>query len=121
MRIVLGPPGTGKTTKLLSLVESYLESGVPPDRIAYLAFTRKAAQEAVQRATSKFNIDKKDLPWFRTIHSFVFTAMNYSQDEIMNSKHYSELSEIIKVPLDSVPSAEEVSLSINNTELLQHY
>ena len=50
MRIVLGPPGTGKTTKLLSLVESYLESGVPPDRIGYFAFTRRAAQEAIDRA-----------------------------------------------------------------------
>ena len=58
MHIVLGPPGTGKTTKLLSLVESYLESGVPPDRIGYFAFTRRAAQEAIDRACLKFNFSK---------------------------------------------------------------
>ena len=28
MHIVLGPPGTGKTTKLLNLVEQYMQSGV---------------------------------------------------------------------------------------------
>ena len=33
MNIILGPPGTGKTTRLLTLVENYMEAGVPPDRI----------------------------------------------------------------------------------------
>ena len=43
-KIIFGPPGTGKTTRLLNIVEQELRIGVPPDRIAYLAFTRKAAQ-----------------------------------------------------------------------------
>ena len=64
MKIILGPPGTGKTTKLLSLVESYLEKGVEPDRIGYFAFTRRAANEAVERACLRFHLSKKDLPYF---------------------------------------------------------
>ena len=55
-KIIFGPPGTGKTTRLLNIVEQELRIGVPPDRIAYLAFTRKAAQEAVQRACTKFKL-----------------------------------------------------------------
>ena len=41
MNIVLGPPGTGKTTKLLGLVEMYINKGVAPDRIGYFAFTSR--------------------------------------------------------------------------------
>jgi superfamily I DNA/RNA helicase len=42
VNIILGPPGTGKTTTLLNIVDEAIESGIPPERIAYLAFTRKA-------------------------------------------------------------------------------
>ena len=43
---IFGPPGTGKTTSLLDMVDKALSSGVSPNKIAFLAFTRKAAHEA---------------------------------------------------------------------------
>ena len=45
--IVLGPPGTGKTTYLLKTVEQLFNKGVKPYELAYLAFTKKAATEAL--------------------------------------------------------------------------
>ena len=44
--IVLGPPGTGKTTTLLKKVDSYLKE-TDPDKIGYFAFTQKAAYHAL--------------------------------------------------------------------------
>ena len=69
---IYGPPGTGKTTKLLNIIEEAIADGVNPERIAFLSFTRKAAQEAIDRASLKFNLDQKHFPHFRTLHSLAF-------------------------------------------------
>ena len=37
--IVLGPPGTGKTTTLLNKVDDYLKQ-TDPDKVGYFAFTQ---------------------------------------------------------------------------------
>ena len=71
---IFGPPGTGKTTALLNMVDDALQSGIAPMNIAFLAFTRKAANEAKERAAARFNLDpKKDLFYFRTLHSLALT------------------------------------------------
>ena len=65
--LVLGPPGTGKTTYLLNKVDEAIKSGISPERIGFFAFTKKAAEEAKTRALSKFG--DINLPYFRTLHS----------------------------------------------------
>ena len=43
---IFGPPGTGKTTRLLDMVDKALAEGVQPHQIAFLAFTKKAAKRS---------------------------------------------------------------------------
>lgn len=66
---ISGPPGTGKSTALLNVVDSLLSSGVAPDEIIYTTFTRAGAYEARDRACARFRLSPESLPYFRTLHS----------------------------------------------------
>ena len=91
---VFGPPGSGKTTYLLNVVEQELAT-VHPSAIGYFAFTRKAPLEAKERAIIKFphlNPDV-DFPWFRTLHSLAYQCLGVSSKDIMKAEHYQQFAE----------------------------
>jgi superfamily I DNA/RNA helicase len=97
VQIILGPPGTGKTTTLLRIVEDALARGVPPEKIAYLAFTRKAAYEAQDRAMKQFGFEEARFPFFRTLHSLAFKELGLQRDEVMTNNHYRKLGKALGV------------------------
>lgn len=70
-----GPPGTGKSTTLLNLVDELIQSGISPENIVYTTFTRAGAHEAAARAGQKFNLPPSRLPWFRTLHSICYSLL----------------------------------------------
>jgi len=96
--IVLGPPGTGKTTTLLNKVDDYLKE-TDPDRIGYFAFTQKAAYHARDEAIKKFNLTEDDLPYFRTLHSLAFRKLGLKKDQVMQSRHYKDLGKRLGFPV----------------------
>ena len=101
-KIILGPPGTGKTHNLLNLVEQELAKGTPPDRIAFVAFTKKAASEARDRAMKKFNLEEQHLPYFRTLHSFAFNQLGLTKSEVMSRDNYKEFGHTFGMDLGSI-------------------
>jgi DNA helicase II / ATP-dependent DNA helicase PcrA len=97
--IVLGPPGTGKTTHLLGIVDEELTRGVPPDRIAYLSFTRRAANEAIDRAAEKFSQDQRSFPYFRTLHSFCFKQLGIRSSDVFQGRRVKDFGDYIGIPI----------------------
>ena len=97
--IVLGPPGTGKTTTLLNKVDEYLKN-TDPDKVGYFAFTQKAAYEARDRAIKKFNLTEDDLPYFRTLHSLAFRRLGIKKENVMQRRHYKDLGEKLGFPVN---------------------
>jgi ATP-dependent DNA helicase UvrD/PcrA len=91
--IVLGPPGTGKTTRLLDIVEEELARGTPPDRIGYYTFTRRGATEAQDRAMKKFGLTRQNLPHFRTLHSEAMRHLSLSSGQVMEGPRMQEFAD----------------------------
>ncbi len=108
VRKVFGPPGSGKTTFLLNVVELELNSDVPAQKIGYFAFTRKAANEAKERALAKFPHlnSETDFPWFRTLHSLAYRCLGVTSKDIMQPEHYRDFAKQAGLEI-AVDSGEE--------------
>lgn len=134
---VFGPPGSGKTTFLLNIVQVELETDVPPSQIGYFAFTKKAATEARDRAIEKFPSlrPETDFPWFRTLHSLAYRCLGVSTKDMMAPEHYQEFAKEagIQIVVDASsdeeflvkadhPILNEINIArIKGLDLREHY
>lgn len=95
--IILGPPGTGKTTELLNLIDGYLIKNTDPRKIGFVSFTRQSVNETKSRAATRFNKSERYFTYFRTIHSLAFMQLSMSKVGVMEKKHYQEVGNLLGV------------------------
>ncbi len=65
--MILGPPGTGKTTRLLSMIREDLKE-FSLDDIAFVSFSKAACEEATTRLKAMLGRETR-IPNFKTLHS----------------------------------------------------
>ena len=134
INIILGPPGTGKTTKLLEICKQKKEEGIGWDKIGFFSFSQKAAYEAKDRAREKFQASREDLVHFRTLHSFAYRNLAIDDNNLFKKKNWKELSSLVGWDLNFDESDESIYSNTNhkfvnlinlarlkNTDLLQEW
>lgn len=83
---IFGPPGTGKTTRLVEIAEQELTS----TKVAYLSYSKAAAAEATSRLTGDLRIS--------TIHALAFNALGLNRQQVVDKKELKKFGNMIGVP-----------------------
>lgn len=86
VKAIFGPPGTGKTHKLVEIAGATSKSAL------YLSFTRSAAAEAVSRLPDHADCRAS------TIHSMAFNAMNVSRSSVVDKRKLDIFSAMTGFP-----------------------
>ena len=107
-RKIYGPPGTGKTTKLINYVKTFYKLGTPLDKIGYFAFTTKAATEATNRMLDAYkHLQKKDLKYFKTLHSLAFNRLGMKKAQVMQDEHYEDIGRKLGIEVTIYSNGQE--------------
>lgn len=86
---IFGPPGTGKTTRLISIVKECMADGIPIEQIAYLAHTKAAADEAYDRVRDVAGTKRPR--YFCTIHAAARRITTIPRNQIWGGAEWNEL------------------------------
>lgn len=105
---VLGPPGTGKTTRLLGLIEDELAGGLRPSELAFVTFTKAARLEALDRIMRRFGLAADHLPWVRTVHSSCYQLLGLRRDQVMGAKDWREFAALYQYALTEEKARAEI-------------
>ena len=89
-KLLLGPPGCGKTYRMIKEIELELARGTRPDELAVVSFTRKSVEVAVSRACERFNLQPKDLPFFKTLHALGLRLQGIQPSQIMSQTDWRD-------------------------------
>lgn len=96
-RLILGPPGCGKTYTLIGLVKDALQRGIHPSRIGVVSFTTKAIGEFVTRSCVEFKLDRKDFPHFKTLHATGYHGLGLQTTDVMGRDDYNKAGDMLGV------------------------
>ena len=108
IRKIYGPPGTGKTTRLINYVKTLVKFDTPINKIGYFAFTKKAAEEAIDRMLDWHTaLERKNLKYFRTLHSLAFTKLGLKKSNVMQDEHYEDIGRKLGIEVTVYSNGDE--------------
>jgi len=77
-RVIFGPPGTGKTRRLLREID---DCGADIKDVAFVSFTRRAITEAM----SRYKVNRAQAPFFRTLHALAYSHCDVAPGQLITN------------------------------------
>jgi DNA helicase-2/ATP-dependent DNA helicase PcrA len=91
VEVVLGPPGTGKTTTLTQQLQ-WSFSRTEPENVAFTSFTRAAREEALRRVVASTSYAPESFPWFRTVHGTAYRLLGLKREQVLGDSHWQQFA-----------------------------
>ena len=103
---IFGTAGAGKTTFLINKVDELFKSGVRPEEICFVSFTKKAVEEMVERMVKKFPQYKEDqFSYFKTLHALCYSFAD--NKNILQQKDLIKIAKDMGLEVSNYQSSEE--------------
>jgi superfamily I DNA/RNA helicase len=103
---IFGTAGSGKTTELIRIVDQLFQSGVKPEEICFVSFTKKAVEEMIERMLIKFPRYKKNqFSYFKTLHALCFSFSD--NKNLIQQKDLLSIAKDMGLPISTYQSSEE--------------
>jgi DNA helicase-2/ATP-dependent DNA helicase PcrA len=92
---IYGPPGSGKTEKLLKIIKTLnKEKNIPMKDMIYMSFTKKCVKDSKRRMLEK-GYKKKDLANFKTLHAHCYGLIGMQKNQVMSRQDWKQFSQEI--------------------------
>ncbi len=114
--IIFGAPGTGKTTTLMNTLEDLFRQGFTTNDICLCTYTKSGAEEAKERAVNQFGLNKKDIPFFGTIHSICFKSMGF-ESKVISGRDRDKFFTEQKISYQKIENDEDLLTNEDNIQL----
>lgn len=118
--VTLAQAGAGKTKHFMDIIAKELEVR-RPEELAFVTFTKKGAEEGVRRMCNDFMFEASDLPYFRTLHSLTFRALNLKSNQMFNRIHERRFNKEAGYNLNRCSTKTGVSYESKDSRYLDYY
>ena len=112
---IWGPPGTGKTTRLLKILKEKLDYGYSKDQICLVGYARATATTLQLRCKNEFNFNEDDLGSIRTLHALCKDELP-RELQLINNADKKYLNKILNWPKSDWSTREEYKQQIRKED-----